>query len=310
MIRGSVRFGSSTTSPTRGIEGVPFALRDWQESFVRRLFGTIRPDGRRQYRKVFCGIPRKQGKTELGVRSSIIYCWGRGRRASDLLGFGDREQASLIYRAAATMVRNDPALDAVCLCYEGYKRIVCEPLNSFFQALSSDAPRKYGFRPSAVLFDELHVFPNRKLFKRYNRLRRTLEPLTLMITTAGWDRTSLCYEQWKHAQGVRDGLIDDPAFLPLIYEAGQDEDWTSEEVWRRVMPALGDYCQLEFIREECRNAQELPAYRQHIPGSSTSTSGRSKRPDGSRSMPGSLAAAISPRQHSWARRATEGSTWA
>ncbi len=112
-----------------------------------------------------------------------------------------------------------------------------------------------------MLLDELHVFPNRDLFTALmTAFAATRDPLTIMITTAGWDRTSLCYEQWRYARGVRDGLIDDPGFLPVLYETEPEEDWTSEEVWRRAMPALGDYCSLEFIREECRRAQELPAY--------------------------------------------------
>ena len=247
---------------TGDFNGVPFDLRPWQESIVRRLFGTIRPDGKRQYRKAFLALPRKQGKTELAAAIILYLLLGTGRRGQQLYSAsGDREQAALTYRAAAEMVRNDSELESVCLVYDGYKRIVCEPLGSFYQALSSDAPRKHGLRPSAVIFDELHVLPNRDLFNALTTaFGATIEPLTLMITTAGHDRTSLCYEQWKYAEGVRDGLIDDPGFLPVVHQAPHDADWTSEDVWHQAMPGLGDFCQLEFIRDECRRAQELPAY--------------------------------------------------
>lgn len=247
---------------TGDFNGVPFALRPWQESIVRKLFGTIRPDGRRRYRKMFLALPRKQGKTELAAAVLLYLLLGTGKRGQQLYSAsGDRDQAALTFRAAAEMIRNDPELESVCHVYDGYKRIVCEPLGSFHQALSSDAPRKHGLRPNAVIFDELHVLPNRDLFNALTTaFGATLEPLTLMITTAGHDRTSLCWEQWRYAEGVRDGAIDDPAFLPVLYQADPSDDWTAEETWHKAMPGLGDFCQLEFIQDECRRAQQLPAY--------------------------------------------------
>jgi phage terminase large subunit-like protein len=247
---------------TGDYNGVKFALRPWQESMVRNLFGTLRPDGSRRYTRAFWALPRKQGKTELAAAILLYLLLGTGRRGQQLYSAsGDRDQAALIFRAAAEMIRNDPELESVCHVYDGYKRIVCEPLGSFYQALSSDAPRKHGLRPSAIIFDELHVLPNRDLFNALTTaFGATREPLTIMITTAGHDRTSLCYEQWKYAEGVRDGLIDDPTFYPVIYAADPEDDWTSEEVWHKAMPGLGDFCEIEFVRQECKRAQQLPAY--------------------------------------------------
>jgi phage terminase large subunit-like protein len=81
-----------------------------------------------------------------------------------------------------------------------------------------------------------------------------------MITTAGWDRTSLCYDEWQYAVGVRDGTIEDPTYLPVLYAADPDDDWTAEATWRKAMPALGDFCNLDFIREEFRKARERPRF--------------------------------------------------
>lgn len=244
---------------TGDFTGVPFALRPWQEKIVRAIFD---PSGKARVRKVFVALPRKQGKTELVAAIMLFLMFGTGKRSQRLYSAsGDVEQAALVYGAAAEMVRQSAALSACALCYDGYKKIAFEPLGSVYKALSSDAPRKHGLRPSVVVLDELHVFPNRDL---YNALMTafgaTIDPLTIMITTAGHDRTSLCFEQWKYARAVRDGEIDDPTFLPILYETDPEEDWTSEEVWHKAMPALGDFCQLEFIREECRRAQQVSAY--------------------------------------------------
>jgi phage terminase large subunit-like protein len=245
---------------TGDFAGAPFDLRRWQKDIVKRLFGTVRKDGLRQYRKCFLALPRKQGKTELAAAILLYLLLGTGKRGQNLYSAsGDRAQASLIFKAAASMVENDVTLSRVCTVYHGYKKIVCEPLDSSYEALSSDAPRKHGLGPSAVLFDEVHVLPNRELHDVLTTgFAARREPLTLYITTAGWDRQSLCYELWDYARKVRDGVIVDPTFLPILYEAAADADWRDEKVWREAMPALGDFCSVEFLREECQKAQELP----------------------------------------------------
>jgi phage terminase large subunit-like protein len=230
---------------------------------VRRLFGTLRPDGRRQYRKMFLAIPRKQGKTELAAAIILYLLLGTGKHGQQLYSAsGTKEQAALTYMAASTMVRNDEKLSAVCHLYDSYKKITLERLGSYYESLSSDAPTQHGRGPSAVIFDELHVFPNRRLFTALTSgFGGRTEPLTIMITTAGHDRHSLCYEQWQYARDVRDGRIDDPTFLPVLYETDAElDDWTDEVTWRKAMPALGDFCNLEFIQDECKTAQNLPAY--------------------------------------------------
>lgn len=246
---------------TGDFSGEPFVLRKWQEQIIRGVFAT-RPDGLRKHRRVFLALPRKQGKTELAAAVAVFLLLGQGKRGQRIYSAsGDHKQAALIFHAAASMIRNDPELDRYCHIYDGYKRIEVPALDCTYEALSSESGTKHGLGPSAVIFDELHVLPNRELFNVLTTgFAARREPLTIMITTAGYDRTSLCWEQWDYARKVRDGVIDDATFLPILYEAKPEDDWTDEKVWRKAMPALGDFCSLEFIRDECKRAKELPAY--------------------------------------------------
>jgi phage terminase large subunit-like protein len=243
---------------TGDFNGVPFELREWQEKMVRPLFGNLRPDGRRQFTKAFWAMPRKQGKTELAAAIVLYLILGTGKREQRIYSAsGTAEQAALIYDAASTMVRNDPRLDEICRCYDGFKKIKCEPLGSFYDALSSDAPTKHGLNPSAVIFDELHVLPNRALYTALTTGFATRrEPLTLMITTAGFDKTSLCYEKWKYAEDVLAGRVTDPEFQAVIHAASDEDDWTAEETWRKAMPGLGDFCSMDWVRSQCAEAQQ------------------------------------------------------
>lgn len=86
------------------------------------------------------------------------------------------------------------------------------------------------------------------------------QPLIIHITTADFDRESICNEKYDYACKVRDGVVDDPAFLPVIYEAGLDEDWTSPKVWKRVNPNLGVSLSVDYLQRECRKAQDTPSY--------------------------------------------------
>lgn len=238
--------------------GVPFALRAWQEAIIRLIY---RADMSRRYETVFLALPRKQGKTELTAGIALLEEFRPIPERQIYSASGDQKQAALIFRAAASMIGSHQELDSVALVYNGYKKIVYQPMGSVFEAISSESYSKHGLRPSVVLFDELHVFPNRELYTvMMSGFGATKEPLTVMITTAGHDTTSLCYEQWSYARSVRDGLVDDPNFLAIIYESQLDDDWTSEEVWRKVMPALGDFCSLAYIQKECKKAQQLPAH--------------------------------------------------
>lgn len=228
---------------------------------VRRLFGTLREDGSRQYRKAFWALPRKQGKTELTAAIALYLMLGQGRKDQAIYSAsGDVDQAALIFNAACSMIRNDPQLEKLCVIYDGYKRIEYPAGNSFYRVLSSVAPNKHGLGPSAVLIDEMHVVDEELVNVLTTGFGARREPLTLMITTAGWDRHSLCYDEWMYAEKVLEGSVQDPGYYPVIHAAGLEDDWKDESVWRKAMPALGDFCSLDFIREECRKAIERPRF--------------------------------------------------
>jgi phage terminase large subunit-like protein len=239
----------------------PFNLRTWQESIVRRLFGTVRPDGLRQYRTAFISFPRKQGKTELASAIALYLLMAEAEAGGQVYSAAtDREQAGLVFHVAAAMIRNDPDLSAVCRIVDSHKKITYVPTDSTYRALAADADHHHGYDASCVVADEVHAWKDRALWdvlKTSMGARR--QPLMLAITTAGYDRHSLCWELYDYACKVKDGVILDPAFLPVIYEAPADADWTDEAVWHAANPALGDFRSLDEMRQSFREAREIPA---------------------------------------------------
>nr|DAV98429.1 MAG TPA: Terminase large subunit [Caudoviricetes sp.] len=113
------------------------------------------------------------------------------------------------------------------------------PTNSFYQVLSAEAYSKHGFNIHGVVFDELHTQPNRKLFDVMTKGSgdARMQPLYFLITTAGTDTQSICYETHQKAKDILEGRKIDSTFYPVIYGAKEDEDWTDPEVWSdRIRP--------------------------------------------------------------------------
>jgi phage terminase large subunit-like protein len=241
--------------------GQPLILEPWQAAQVGCAFGWKRPDGSRRYREVFDYEPRKNGKTTKcgGLVNLVAFCDGEAG-AQIYSAAADREQATLIYRQAKGMILNNPQLQDGVRVYATYKSIEY-PGGTVYKALSADADTKHGFNSHFIIVDELHAHPNRDLLDvLMTSTGSRRQPMMWMITTADFDRDSICNEKLDYAQKVRDGIIEDPSFLPCIYEASTEDDWTSPAVWRRVNPNLGVSISEEYLARECGRAKESPAY--------------------------------------------------
>lgn len=241
--------------------GKPFELIDWQERIIRDLFGVLKPDGWRQFNQAYIEIPKKNGKSELAAAVALLLTCGDGEQRAEVYGCAsDRQQASIVFDVAADMVRMCPALSKRVKILGSQKRIIYEPTNSFYQVLSSEAYSKHGFNVHGVVFDELHAMPDRKLFDVMTKGSgdaRT-QPLYFLITTAGTDTHSICYEVHQKAEDILRGRKHDKTFYPVIFGAGRDEDWTSEEVWRKANPSLGETISVEKVRAACESARQNP----------------------------------------------------
>lgn len=249
-------------SHTKGAwSGKKFELIDWQEQIVRDLFGILKPNGYRQFNTAYIEIPKKQGKSELAAAIALLLCCGDGEERAEVYGCAaDRQQASIVFEVAADMVRMCPALSRRVKILASTKRMIYLPTNSFYQVLSAEAYSKHGFNIHGVVFDELHTQPNRKLFDVMTKGSgdaRT-QPLYFLITTAGNDTESICYETHQKALDILEGRKTDPTFYPVIYGAKEDEDWTSPEVWKKANPSLGITVGIDKVQAACDSARQNP----------------------------------------------------
>ena len=241
--------------------GKPFELIDWQEQIIRDLFGVLKPNGYRQFNTAYIEIPKKQGKSELAAAVALLLLCGDGEERAEVYGCAaDRNQAKIVFDVAVDMVRFCPALSKRVKILESQKKITYLPTNSSYQVLSADVANKHGFNTHGVIFDELHTQPNRKLFDvmLQGSGDARMQPLYFLITTAGNDTNSICYEVHQKAIDIAEGRKVDPTFYSVIYGAAEEEDWTDPKVWKKANPSLGITVGIDKVKAACESAQQNP----------------------------------------------------
>jgi phage terminase large subunit-like protein len=242
----------------------PFGLEPWEAAIVANVFGWVEPDGRRRYREAFVFVPRKNGKTTLIAGFCLFVLVADGEPGAEIYSAAaDREQATLVFDQAKGMVHQNPLLAERLKIYGGLgqRAIMYESQMSSYKVISADADTKHGYNTHLAVIDELHAQPNRELVDVLGTSTGSRrQPLILYITTSDYERPSICNEKYDYATKIRDGIIDDASFLPVVYEATKDDDWKDPKIWRKANPNFGISVSEEYLARECKRAQEVPSY--------------------------------------------------
>ena len=240
--------------------GMPFKLLPWQRALIANAYGWMRPDGTRRYRRVHILVPRKCGKTELGAALALYHLLADDEPTPEVISIAnDRAQAGRCLEAAKRMIRAEPMLEGRTEVYQ--HRIIVPTTAGVYKVMSSEAPSAHGLNTSACIADEVHAMENRR--ELWEAIETSVgarkQPMLITITTAGTLRESLEFEMYDYACKVRDRVIDNPYFLPVVYSANEADDWTSPDVWRKCAPSLGHTVHESYYSEKCKEAQEQPS---------------------------------------------------
>jgi phage terminase large subunit-like protein len=259
--------------------GKPFRLAFWQEVIVRLLIGwkapieAIDPDSAqpteihvRLFRELRLWIPRKNGKSEFLAALSLYFWAVEGLRRGEGYAFASSEdQARIAFTKMSDIVGYSRDLSADVKCYATHLWI--QELKSPFVLLTGKAAGKHGLAPTVTLGDEMHEWPTRDLADTLRQGESSLEPIRLYASTAGLKTQACGYELWEESCKLDDGRIVDPRTLVVIFAAGEDAEWESEQTWRIANPSLGLSPTLATLREDAAKAREsataLAAFRRY-----------------------------------------------
>ena len=254
------------------LHGHPFTLLDWQQCIVANAHGWRRlSDGTRRYKVLFIYCGKKQGKT------AFLAAWVLSEMADAPAGSeiysaaAAQKQAGLLFEHVAGMIRLNPIFEKMGFQPYGYKggtvgkSVTVQSRLVSYKCLAADADTVDGINPYLSVIDELHRHKKPELSEVLETSAVQPNAMTIFITTADHDRPSVCNAKRSYALSVRSNTGKrnqpgyDPTFLPCIWEADVKDDWRSLEVWHKANPSLGITKSVEFMREQCRLAQEMPS---------------------------------------------------
>jgi phage terminase large subunit-like protein len=228
-----------------GRAGDLIVLRRWQELLLKNLFACTAA-GRLRHRQALIGMARKNAKSTLGASLALDHLVFGAPGSEAYSCAGDREQARIVFGTARRMVELEPELGPPLLkCYRD--AIENRSTGSIYKVLSAEAYTKEGLNPSLVIFDEVHVQPNRELWDVMALAGGArIDPLMIGITTAGarFDARgfdSLCYSLYQYGRRVASGEQVDPSFFFAWWEPRDPmADHNNPKVWPQANPGFGD----------------------------------------------------------------------
>jgi len=263
----AVQFLRACRHPKSTLPRQAFQLDRWQERLIRKIYGDTLPDGSRRVKTVFALIPRGNRKTTLGAALALLHLGPERIPRSQVMSAAvDRDQARIALEEMVGVIRAHPRTEEAFGIQDTKSRINHHKSGAFYRAMSTDAATAHGRTPVFALVDELHAWRKRDLWDAIKTgLVKTPGSLLVVTTTAGIGHENLAYDMYGYAQKVATGAIVDEAFLPVLFEAGADEDWKDEVLWHRVNPGLScnpPYPDINGMRQMVREAEHRPADRE------------------------------------------------
>lgn len=269
----AVDYIRSLKHPKSTLPGQTFQLDPWAEEIVRRIYGPCDPDGSRIVQTVVILLPRGNRKTTLGAALSLLHTDGPEAVPGGevLFAAADQKQAKIGLREATGIVDasgfnvwrkgGGTWKNADCIKVQEYLNRVAFPNGSWLEAIASDAGTQHGRTPAFALLDEIHAWPKRDLWDVIaTGSAKVSNSLRVVITTSGAGRETIAWEVIDYARKVDRGEIEDPATLPILYEAAPDADWQDEALWHAVNPGMAyGYPSLKGLRQLAKEAQHKPA---------------------------------------------------
>ena len=260
----AVKFIETHLTHTKGeLAKTPFILQEYQkEQIIKPLFGWKNDDGTRKYRTSFIFLPRKNGKSTLAaaIMLTLLYL-DQEYGAEYYSAANDKEQAKLVFECAKGMIENNPKLLNYVEIFKS--SIVYNAQGSFYKAISRETSTKHGFNAAGFIYDELHGMRDDGTENLWQVLETCTgsrrQPLAIAITTAGYDKYSACYRMYDYAKKVKDGTIIDEQFLPVIFEADEDDDIENPSTWLKANPGLDVSLKRSYLEREVKKALAQPS---------------------------------------------------
>lgn len=237
--------------------GKPFIQLPWQEDFTRSIFALNR-QGRRKIQRALMGVARKNGKSTYGAALALALLTIDGERGGEVISAaGKKEQAKIIMETAKRMVRYSridgvPLTQFLVIRRDG---IYFPETDSRYIVVSADGEKEHGLNPHAVLIDEWHVLAEKRdLIDALVTAQGAREnPLLIGFSTAGPSPKGSLYDEYRYMKQVHSGVINDPQFHGVWYEADRDLEIDNPRAWEQANPSIDAAVSRQWLGKQAQN---------------------------------------------------------
>ncbi len=245
----------------------PFELQPWQAFVIGSLFGWKRVDGLRRFRTAYVEVARKNGKSVLLAGTALYALIADGEPGAHVYAAATtRDQARIVFGEAERMVDASPALRSRIT--RTVNNLAVLPTSSWFRPLSADASKMDGLNVHFAAVDEVHEHSSPEIIQKLNTATGSRrQPLVFEITTAGYDRQSVCWQHHEFSVKTLEGTVPPEAadsWFAFIATIDPGDDWTNPSVWIKANPSLGVTVKVEDLKRQVEEAREMPAQQNAI----------------------------------------------
>lgn len=218
---------------------VPFDPEPWEAAIIYLIFGWKKKDGTRRFNYAYIEIPKKNGKTTFAAVFADYLLFFDGEEEAEVYCAASVEkQARICFAAAKKMIEHSPDLKRRTKILT--KNINIPSTSSKMEMLGRDSESMEGINPSAAIIDEYHVWKNNEVFENIQSatVNRT-QPLVVIITTSGRDKTLPCYNYRALCIDILKGIKRQDDTFAIIYTPDEGDDWRDPVTWKKANPNYG-----------------------------------------------------------------------
>jgi phage terminase large subunit-like protein len=255
----------SVLKHTKGPDaGKPIVLEPFQVLLICGIYGFRhkKDHEKRMTTDVIVFIPRKAGKSTLTAVIGLYELAFNEAGAEVFTLATNREQATIVFDAARSMVESMP--DEVKAWYRVSKYEIGKANDSqtMFRALSRDNKKSGdGKNASCAIIDEAAQIADRNSIEViFSGMVARKNPLRIYITTASFTKDTKFFEDLTAFETMLNGdAIDNPHWFGLLYGLDPQDNWKDETTWAKANPMHGISVYQDAIKERCEQAKSKPA---------------------------------------------------
>jgi phage terminase large subunit-like protein len=230
---------AETLTIGEGEEKRPLVLEDFQAFIFGSLHGWVHKEtGYRRFRNSYIQLGRQQGKSMMNGIFGTFYGNFDGYNYGQIYCTATKmDQAKIVLKEMIKFIRSDSDLEELFKIKEYESTIECLITNSEIKALGRDTKSIDGFRPYLGIVDEYHAHPDNQMYKLLEGGTGNLkECLISVITTAGFDLNSPCYELYEYCCNLLKGVFENDTQFVFIAQLDKDDDIWDPKNWVKANP--------------------------------------------------------------------------